>query len=113
MPGIGGQDAKTKTPREIKFEIKSSISHCTTVFLLMRNIIVGHQNLTHGSTNTTQEWNTVRRPDYFSTLDNTDGDHLDGGARVVIAGGNLGNLVDKIHVFGNLKNCMIRKAFPT
>ena len=35
-------------------------------------------------------------------LGNTDRDHLDGGSGVVVAGRNLGNLHDKIHVFGNL-----------
>ena len=37
----------------------------------------------------------------FSHLGDADGDHLDGGGRIVVAGVNLGNLFDKIHVFAN------------
>ena len=43
-------------------------------------------------------------------LGNTDRDHLDGGSGVVVAGRNLGNLHDKIHVFGNLSKDRVSRG---
>ena len=56
------------------------------------------------------ETNPLYIPRMYNNLLNTDRDHLDGGSRVVVAGRNRRNLVDKVHVFSNLLHKNRRKT---